>query len=85
MFGDDEMLKINSPSKRQLEVYDFIVDYMTEHQYAPSVREMCNGTTMKSTSTVWNHLEALKHWGLIDYQPTQPRTIKLLGYKLVKA
>lgn len=28
--------------------------------------------------------EGLKRWGLIDYQPAQPRTIRLQGYKLVK-
>lgn len=72
------------PTRRQMDVYNFIVAYMTKNMYSPSVREICKAVGVKSTSTVWLHLEGLKRWGLIDYQPAQPRTIRLLGYRLVK-
>ena len=54
-------MKNNFPSKRQLEVYDYIVDYMLKHQYAPSVRDICKGVGLKSTSSVYAHLDALKY------------------------
>lgn len=72
------------PTKRQMDVYNFIVDYITKNMYSPSVRDICKAIGISSTSTVWKHLEALKHWGLIDYKPAQTRSIVLKGYKLVK-
>ena len=72
------------PTKRQMDVYNFIVDYITKNMYSPSVRDICKAIGISSTSTVWKHLEALKRWELIDYQPAQTRSIVLKGYKLVK-
>ena len=72
------------PTKRQMDVYNFIVDYITKNMYSPSGRDICKAIGISSTSTVWKHLEALKRWGLIDYKPAQTRSIVLKGYKLVK-
>lgn len=72
------------PTKRQMDVYNFIVAYITKNMYSPSVRDICKAIGISSTSTVWKHLEALKRWGLIDYKPAQTRSIVLKGYKLVK-
>ena len=72
------------PTKRQMDVYNFIVDYITKNMYYPYVRDICKAIGISSTSTVWKHLEALKRWGLIDYKPAQTRSIVLKGYKLVK-
>ena len=65
-------------------VYKYIVDYMTENQYAPSIREICKGVGLKSTSSVHMYLMSLKKAGLIDFSFDQARTIKLIGYKLIK-
>ena len=66
--------------------YDFIVDYVTENLYAPSIRDICKGTGFYSSSTVSAHLYSLQHEGYIKIgeEIGQPRSIKLLGYKLVK-
>lgn len=72
------------PTKRQMDVYNFIVAYIAKNMYSPSVRDICKAIGISSTSTVWKHLEALKRWGLIDYKPAQTRSIVLKGYKLVK-
>lgn len=74
----------NGPNARQLEVYDYIVEYTMEHLYPPTVREICDGIGLKSTATGLHYVKILKEWGLIDYQSTQPRTIRIHGYKLVK-
>lgn len=66
--------------------YDFIVDYVTENLYAPSIREICEATGFSSSSSVYSHLYSLQHDGYIKIgeEIGQPRSIKLLGYKLVK-
>ena len=37
-------------------VYNFIVEFMEKNGYSPSVREICIGTNLSSTSSVSNHL-----------------------------
>ena len=61
-------------------VYNFIVKYVGEHLYSPSVRDICNGTGLSSTSTVYSHLLALESDGLIKFEGV--RRITLKGYKL---
>ena len=65
-------------------VYDFLVEFMTENGYAPSVREICVGTGLKSTSSVYDHLMELEDEGKIKMkQGYSPRAIKLVNYKFV--
>lgn len=78
------MGKITTPTRRELEIYDYVVRYMTEHTYAPSIRDICAGTGLKSTSSVCSYLAALKECGLLEFNREQPRTIKLKGYKLIR-
>lgn len=65
-------------------VYDFIVKFITKNGYAPSVREICDGTDLKSTSSVYNHLMVLERMGKIHMKANKTRAISLVGYKLVK-
>lgn len=51
--------------KRQQEVLDFLVAYIRDHGYAPSIEEIGETLGMRSTSTVAYHLEALTKKGLI--------------------
>lgn len=51
---DKELEKQGIKSRQR--VYDFLVDFITKNGYAPSVREICVGTDLKSTCTVYNHL-----------------------------
>lgn len=50
-------------TKRQHEVLSFVVNYTTEHGYAPSVREIAEGVGVASPATVHEHLEALRASG----------------------
>lgn len=63
-------------------VYQYIIDYMTEHQYAPSVRNICEGTGLKSTSTVYSHLVNLEMEGKIEFNGV--RCIAVEGYRFGK-
>jgi repressor LexA len=59
-------------------VLNFIKQMVTEKGYPPSVREICQGVGIKSTSTVHGHLEKLEKAGLIRKDPTKPRAIEIL-------
>lgn len=75
--------KSNRDSKEL--VYDFLVNYITECLYAPSIREICAGTYLSSTSSVYSQLCKLEKEGRIEIKENSPRAIRLVGYKLVKA
>ena len=65
-------------------VYDYIVEYMTDNGYAPSVRDICMGVGLKSTSTVYHYLEILVDLGKIEMKELSPRAIKVVGYHFEK-
>lgn len=43
-----------------------IFDYVEEHEYAPSIREICEITEIKSTSTVQNYMKLLFLTGVLE-------------------
>jgi repressor LexA len=67
-----------SLSVKQQKVLDFIRQYNREQGYPPSVREICVGLALKSTSTAHGYLERLERKGLIRRDPSRPRAIELL-------
>ncbi len=78
----NETEQIQAASKEA--VYNFLVEYMMENCYAPSIREICAATYLSSTSTVHSHLQALEDEGRIKMKANTSRAIKLAGYKFVK-
>ena len=62
----------------QEKVYQFLRGYIAEHGYAPSVRDICVGTGLASTSTVYLHLRNLAKAGLIRKTGNQPRCLVLV-------
>jgi repressor LexA len=54
--------KANVEDTREL-VYDYIVEFINENGFAPSIREMCEGTGIRSTSTIHSHLKRLQEEG----------------------
>lgn len=65
-------------------VYNFLVEYVTNNGYPPTIREIGNGVGLKSTQTVCSHLKRLQTMGLIHTEETKPRAISIVGYKFVK-
>lgn len=65
-------------SKKQREILDFIKKHILNKGYPPSVREICNGVNLKSTSSVHSHLETLERNGYIRRDPSKPRTIEIV-------
>ena len=62
---------------RQQEIWDFLVDYVDEHGYPPTVREIGEAVGLASPSTVHAHLANLERAGLIKRDPTKPRALEL--------
>ncbi len=45
---------------KQSEIYEFLKNYTENKGYPPSVREICEAVSLKSTSTVHGHLKRLE-------------------------
>ena len=64
---------------RQQEIWDFLVTYVDEHGYPPTVREIGEAVGLASPSTVHAHLANLERAGLLRRDPTKPRALELIG------
>jgi repressor LexA len=62
---------------RQQEIWKFLTDYVDEHGYPPTVREIGGAVGLASPSTVHAHLANLERAGLIKRDPTKPRALEL--------
>ena len=63
---------------KQTEIYEFLKLYTENKGYPPSVREICEAVSLKSTSTVHGHLKRLEKKGLIKRDPTKPRALEIV-------
>jgi repressor LexA len=61
-------------------VYEFLLDFLSEHTYQPSVREIGRRFGIKSTKTVSQLLHAIAKKGYIELDPARSRGVRLLGY-----
>jgi len=64
---------------RQQEIWQFLAEYVDEHGYPPTVREIGEAVGLASPSTVHAHLANLERAGLLRRDPTKPRAIELIG------
>ena len=62
---------------RQQEIWNFLTDYVDDHGYPPTVREIGEAVGLASPSTVHAHLANLERAGLIKRDPTKPRALEL--------
>jgi len=62
-------------AEMQQRVYQFILAYIGENGYAPSVREICEAVGLKSPSTVHFHLKNLAELGYIEKGAFKGRAI----------
>ena len=65
-----------SGDKKTIErVYSYICNYINKNQISPSVRDICAGVGLKSTSSVHTYLKQLDSQGKIEYRPGLRRAI----------
>src|SRR5512145_591916 len=70
-----------SPLERK--VYHYLIDFLAEHTYQPSVREIGQRFQIRSTKTVAAILQAIADKGYIERAPGRSRGVKLLGYSSI--
>src|SRR3569832_425487 len=64
-------------------VYHYLLDFLGEHTYQPSIREIGKRFRIKSTKTVSDILQSLAEKGYIERDPSRSRGVRLLGYSTV--
>ena len=64
-------------TKKQQELLQFISDFLGEHNYAPSYREVMSALGYKSVSTVAVHVDALIVKGYLTKSDKSARSIRL--------
>lgn len=65
-------------SERQEEVLNFIVEYIKNNKFSPTIRNIQDGTGMKSVSQAHNIIEILKERGRITYLKGKSRSITVV-------
>ena len=63
-------------------ILDYMVSYLRENTYQPSIREIGEQFGIKSTKTVSEHLQALADKGFLERDPSRSRGVRILGMDL---
>lgn len=71
------MNDINELTGMQRKIYLYLKEYVEEHNYAPSVRDICSAVGLTSTSTVHGHLTRLENKGFIKRGSGKSRAIEI--------
>ena len=62
-------------AQRQQDILNFMKKTIAAKGYSPTVREICQALSIKSTSTVHSDIKALEDKGLVKKDPSKPRTV----------
>jgi repressor LexA len=62
------------------QVYHYMIDFLAENTYQPSVREIARQFRIKSTKTVSDLLHALENKGYIERDESRSRGVRLIGF-----
>jgi SOS-response transcriptional repressor LexA len=65
-------------------IVEAIIDLTNEYGYPPTIREISQRVGLSSSSTTKSHIDRLKRKGIVDYEPTKPRTIRVLKKEVIK-
>jgi repressor LexA len=69
-------------SKIERRILNYLVDYLKEHTYQPSIREIGKRFNIKSTKTVSEHLQSLADKGHIERDASRSRGVRIQGLNL---
>ena len=67
---------MKEPTKRQMEVLSFITEYLDDHAYPPTIRELADHFSI-SVKGAQDHVTALKKKGLLKQGDKKSRTMEL--------
>ena len=65
-------------TNKQAQLYVAIKEFIEEHNYSPSVRELCEILGKRSSGTICPGLHILKRKGYIDFIDKRSRTITII-------
>lgn len=72
-------------SKKQKEIYDFVVSYAKDHGYAPSLEEIAkNFSFLAYPSSAYYHIKKLQDEGYLERESNVPRSISIYTDKTIK-
>jgi repressor LexA len=61
-------------------VYHYMIDFLAENTYQPSIREIARKFRIKSTKTVSDLLHSLETKGYIEREESRSRGVRILGF-----
>jgi repressor LexA len=61
-------------------VYQYMIDFLAENTYQPSIREIAKKFRIKSTKTVSDLLHSLSSKGYIERDQSRSRGVRILGF-----
>jgi len=61
-------------------VYHYMIDFLAENTYQPSIREIAREFRIKSTKTVSDLLHSLETKGYIEREESRSRGVRILGF-----
>lgn len=70
-----------APTRRQMEILNFIRDILEKKGIPPTIREIGEAVGLSSSSTVHSHLACLERKGCLRRERSKPRSIEILGTK----
>lgn len=66
-------------TEKQRTLLEFVGQYVYDHGYPPSLREIGDALELTALSSVVNHVKKLCELGFIEYTPRTPRSVRLAG------
>jgi repressor LexA len=65
-------------TEAQQELYEWLAEYIRQHQHSPSIRQMMQAMNLKSPAPIQSRLEHLRTKGYIEWSEGKARTIRIL-------
>ncbi|GAC1462358.1 MAG: transcriptional repressor LexA [Chamaesiphon sp.] len=65
-------------TEAQQQLYDWLADYIHQHQHAPSIRQMMRAMNLKSPAPIQSRMEHLRSKKYIDWTEGTARTIRIM-------
>jgi SOS-response transcriptional repressor LexA len=65
-------------TKKQMRILALLKDFITQHGYPPSYRELADMMNLISTSTMKQYLDRLREKGYVSWEEGRPRTLHII-------
>lgn len=70
-------MKPERATKKQRELLEYVTNFIKEHDYGPSYREIMRALDYKSVSTVATHVNGLVAKGFLNRKDNSPRSLEI--------